>query len=139
MKIELLALQMHDQLDQKLQLIIEEHREARKQPPKNRSSSTSELDQPKRTSDFVDVLLDLQADENTKERIEDITIKALILVKIDKPCFPLPRFHALIHSPRLCMQMMISTWLNGHNFVTLHFNGYHTNQSTHCGGLSHRI
>jgi hypothetical protein len=79
---------MHDQLDQKLQLIIEEHREARKQPTKSRSSSTSELDQRKRTSDFVDVLLDLQADENTKEKIEDITIKALILVKIDKPLFP---------------------------------------------------
>lgn len=93
---------MHDQLDQKLQVILEEHREARKQPTKNRSSLTSDLDQRKRTRDFVDVLLDLQADENTKEKIEDITIKALILVKIDKPSSPLPRFHAFVVYARGC-------------------------------------
>lgn len=96
MYIELLAVQMHDQLDQKLQFILEEHREAREHPTKNRSPLTSELDQRKRTRDFVDVLLDLQADKNTKEKIEDITIKALILVRIDKPCLPLPRFHVFV-------------------------------------------
>lgn len=74
----LLVYQMHDQLDQKLQFIIEEHREARKQPKNTRSLT----DDKKRTHDFVDVLLDLQEDKNTREKIEDVTIKALILVRV---------------------------------------------------------
>lgn len=95
----LLVYQMHDQLDEKLQFIIEEHRKAREQPKNARSL----MDDKKRAHDFVDVLLDLQEDKNTKEKIEDITIKALILVRIILFMFITQSTFSNTLSPRICI------------------------------------
>lgn len=64
---------MHKQLDERIQAIIEEHREARKH------QSIGD-----RRQDFVDVLLDLPG-ENGEQHLDDITIKALILVRNSIP------------------------------------------------------
>ena len=66
---------MHKQLDQRLQAIIEEHREARKH-----QSIDGHGDDKRRRQDFVDVLLDVPG-ENGEEHISDIIIKAVILVR----------------------------------------------------------
>lgn len=69
--------QMHKELDERLQAVIEEHREARKQD--------SIGDEKRRRQDFVDVLLDLPG-ENGEEHLDDITIKALVLVRNSSTC-----------------------------------------------------